>query len=63
MPTGVHRLEHKKKKNIERITNEEFVKRVYLRSAEGMNRRGRPLGRWKDRVKEYVSERGHSWAR
>ncbi len=22
-----------------------------------MNRRGRPLGRWKDRVKEYVSER------
>ncbi len=26
--------------------------------AEGTNRRGRPLGRWKDRVKEYVSERG-----
>ncbi len=38
--------------------NEEFVKKVYLGSAEGTNRRGRPLGRWKDRVKEYVSERG-----
>ncbi len=38
--------------------NEEFVKKVYLGSVEGTNRRGRPLGRWKDRVKEYVSERG-----
>ncbi len=43
---------------IERVGNEEFVKRVYLSSAEGTNRRGRPLGRWKDRVKEYVSKRG-----
>ncbi len=25
---------------------------------EGPNRKGRPLGRWEDRVKEYVSERG-----
>ncbi len=25
---------------------------------EGTNRRGRPLGRWEDRVKEYVRERG-----
>ncbi len=23
-----------------------------------MNRKGRPLGRWEDRVKEYVGERG-----
>ncbi len=36
---------------------EEFVK-VYLSSVEGPNRRGRPLGRWEDWVKEYVSERG-----
>ncbi len=43
--------------HIERIENEEFVK-VYLSSVEGPNRRGRPLGRWEDRVKEYVSERG-----
>ncbi len=38
--------------------NDEFVKRVYLSSGEGTNRRGRSLGRWEDRVKEYVSERG-----
>ncbi len=44
--------------HIERMKNEEFVKRVYLGSVEGMNRRGRPLGRWEERVKEYVSERG-----
>ncbi len=29
-----------------------------MSSAEGTNRRGRPLGRWKERVKEYVSGRG-----
>ncbi len=29
-----------------------------MSSAEGTNRRGRPLGRWEDRVKEYVNERG-----
>ncbi len=25
---------------------------------KGLSRRKRPLGRWKDRVKEYMSERG-----
>ncbi len=40
------------------IEREEFVKKVYLCSVEGMNRWGRLLGRWEDRVKEYVSERG-----
>ncbi len=55
--------------HIERMKNEDFVKKVYLSSsAEGPNRRGRPLGRWKDTVKEYVSERGTrgnwlEWAR
>ncbi len=44
--------------HIERVENEEFVKKVYLSSVEGSNRRGRQLGRWEDRVKEYVSERG-----
>ncbi len=29
-----------------------------MSSVEGTNRKGRPLGRWEDRVKEYVSERG-----
>ncbi len=41
----------------ERMDNKEFVK-VYLSSVEGPNRKGRPLGRWEDGVKEYVSERG-----
>ncbi len=44
--------------HIERMEIEEFVKKVYLSSVESPNRRGRPLGRWEDRVKEYVSERG-----
>ncbi len=41
-----------------RMENEEFVKKVYQSSVEGPNKRGRPLGRWEDRVKEYVSEKG-----
>ncbi len=31
---------------------------MYLSAVEGPNRRGRPLGRYEDRVKEYMSERG-----
>ncbi len=42
-------------RHVEGMENEEFVKKVYLNSVDGMNRRGRPLGRWKDRLKEYVS--------
>ncbi len=38
--------------HVERMENEEYVK-AYLSSVEGRNRRGRPLGRWEDRVKEY----------
>ncbi len=44
--------------HIERMGNEKFVTKVYWSSAEGTNRRGRPLRRWEDRVKEYVSDRG-----
>ncbi len=43
---------------IERMENEEFVKKVYLRSVEGPHRKGGPLGRWEDRMKKKVSERG-----
>ncbi len=54
--------------HIERMKNEEFVKKVYLSSVEGPNRRRRPLGRWEDKVTEYMSERGArenwlEWAR
>ncbi len=31
---------------------------LYLSSVEGPIRRVRPLGRWEDRVREYVSEKG-----
>ncbi len=43
--------------HIDRMENEEFVKKVYLSSVEGPNRRGRPLGRREDMVKEYMNER------
>ncbi len=54
--------------HLERMENEECVEKVYQSSVEGPNRRGRPLGRWEDKVKEYVSERGArgnglEWAR
>ncbi len=39
---------------IKRIKDEEFVKKVYLSSVGSPNRKGRPLGRRKDRVKEYL---------
>ncbi len=34
------------------------MKKVYESESEGPNRRGRPLGRCKDRVKEYLGEGG-----
>ncbi len=40
--------------HIVRMNTEDFAKKVYVSEIEGPNRRGRPLGRWKDRVKEYV---------
>ncbi len=40
--------------HIERMEIEKFVKKVYLSSVEDPNRRGRPLGTWEYRVKEYV---------
>ncbi len=54
--------------HIERMGNEEVVKKVYLSSVEGTKRRGRPLVSWEDRVREYVNERGVrgkalNWAR
>ncbi len=44
--------------HIERMGNKEFVKKMYLSSVENTNRRGRLLGIWEDRVREYVSQRG-----
>ncbi len=41
--------------HVKRMGSGEFVK-VYESESEGPNRRGRPLERWKDRVK-YLGER------
>ncbi len=52
--------------HIERMKSEEYVKKVYISESENVDpsRRGMPLGRWKDRVKEYLSEGGASrWGR
>ncbi len=38
--------------------NEEFVKKVDMSGDVGPNSRGRPPARWRDRVKEYMCERG-----
>ena len=43
--------------HVERMKSEEFVKNVYVSETESSNQQGRPLGRWKDRVKEYMCER------
>ncbi len=42
----------------ERMGSEEFVKKVYMSESVATNSRGRPPGRWRDRVKEYLCERG-----
>ena len=39
------------------MKSEEFVKKVYVSGTESPRRRGRPVVRWKDRVKEYMHER------
>ncbi len=43
--------------HVEKLGSGEFVK-VYENEIEGPNRRLRPLGRWKNRVEEYLEERG-----
>ena len=43
--------------HLERKKSEEFVKKVYVSEIEGPRRRGKPVARWKDRVKEYMHER------
>ena len=40
------------------MRNEEFVKEVYMSECVGPNSRGRLPGRWRDRVKEFMCERG-----
>ncbi len=44
--------------HIERIHSEEFVTKGYVIKNVGINSRGRLLGRRRDRVREYMCERG-----
>ncbi len=46
------------KKYIERMGSEEFVKKMYVSESVGPSSRGRPPGKWRDRVKEYMYTRG-----
>ncbi len=41
-----------------KMKSQEFVMKVYVSETVGPNSRGRLVGRWKDRVKEYMCERG-----
>ena len=40
---------------MERKKGEEFSKKVYASEIKGPRRKGRPILRWKDRVKENVN--------
>ncbi len=55
--------------NMERMEEGKMTRRVYMSEIEGGNVRGRPPVKLRDRVQEYVGERGESslrnlvWAR
>ncbi len=46
------------KSSIEKMRNEEFVKKVYTSESMDPNSRGRPPEKWRDTVKEHTSKRG-----
>ncbi len=46
--------------HIERMESDKFMKKVYMSENGGPNIKGRPPRRWRDRVKEYMCERGAS---
>ncbi len=43
---------------MERMEESKMARRVYVSEIEGGNTRRRPPVKWKDRVQEYVRERG-----
>ncbi len=44
--------------HVEQMEEGKMTKRVYVSEIEGGNVRGRPSVKWRDRVQEYVRERG-----
>ncbi len=57
---GVTRWDGESNESVYEMGSEEFVKKVCMIEIEsvGPNSRGRPPVRWRDRVKEYMCERG-----
>ncbi len=47
--------------HFERMGSEEFVKKVHVSESVGPTSKGRPPVRWRDRIKEYMCERGATW--
>ncbi len=48
---------------LERMEESKMTRRVYVSEIEGGNVRGRPPVKWRDRVQEYVRERGEGFLR
>ncbi len=44
--------------HMERMEDGKMTRRVYMSEIEGGNVRGQPPAKWRDRVQEYVRERG-----
>ncbi len=44
--------------HMERLEESKMTRRVYVNEMEGGNVRGRPPVKWRDRLQEYVRERG-----
>ncbi len=44
--------------HVERMEEGRMTKRVYVSEIEGGNVRGQPPVKWRDRVQEYIRERG-----
>ncbi len=44
--------------HVERMEESKMTKRVYVSEIDGASVRGRPPVKWRDRVQEYVRERG-----
>ncbi len=49
--------------HMERMEEGKMTRRVYMSETEGGNVRGRPPVKWRDRVQEYVRERGEGSSR
>ncbi len=49
--------------HMERMEESKMTRRVYVSEIEGANAKGRPPVKWRDRVQEYIRERGERYLR